>query len=811
MSKANFVNSHLFIPFPKGKTPALAKNTTIIPFSMEKAPGRLLKPKQTIQLYQAWKNGTLSLNSVGNTNILLEVGIEDEGQTYFYHYPIDLNYLFSPEWRKDNLASPSGFFRWATEMDLALRLNMVSGYEGKRLANRVLKDFRRKIKLLEESLCGYKHIDLPIASTLNLNTFLSHLTYTENIACFLGNNRLVDLAKKVDINYLGQLFSALSNLTNSKGIVWAEVLDYNKIDLSVAKTEILLKELETNWQSYRGNNCQIALAKKVGISNLGHLFSALANLTNSEGIVWTERLEYNKINLPATKVKALLKELETNWQSYPGNNSQITLGKKISISNLGQLFSALANLTNSEDKSWAKVLGYNQINLSITKIEALLEELGVNWQSYHGNNHQIALAKKVGISHLGHLFSVLSNFTNSEGLTWTEILKYNKINLPATKVEALLQELETNWQSYRGNSEQVTLAKKIGIGSLGQLFSALANLTNSEDKSWAKTLGHTYINLPITKVETLLKELETNWQSYRGNSKQITLGKKIGISYLGQLFSALSSLTNPEGNFWTEILDYNKIVLSTKKIDSFFPELVSFATFYHIPYNKFIGTFTGLTPQECQQRFNAIQRSSLAVKQVIEQQKREDWPPSFYGYLLKTTPFLLPDNDPVEITEAIINYIETNQQKIETTLSRFGGEPLTYGMLRPYFGEFTLPVIKFYGGLNGIAAKNRGGLKEWLALDLPSPMIKQQGMDFFHNNKIPSPLEALLIKEERAQRAALKSAVLDLPLDDRNLIQRMFYENETPENLVATLGISQADLEFKLDKIFARLKKLIGA
>jgi alkylated DNA nucleotide flippase Atl1 len=456
-------------------------------------------------------------------------------------------------------------------MQVALQSQVIREYEGKQLRN--FQKIESKIKKLEGKECGYKIFTLTPETTLTLNTFLFHRAQQESLAPFLGNSQQLALAKEVGITNLGQLFFALSCLEYREGTSWAKTLGYQNIRLSVSQLELLLEELERNWENYRGNYNQIKLAKKVGVSHLVHLFSALKNLKNKEGLSWAKVLGYKRIELPAAVVDALLKELEENWENYLGNQKQIELAKKAGISHLGNFFAALYSLKNKEGQPWAKVLGYKRIDLPVVEAESLLKELGKNWKGYLGNQNQVKLAEKVGISHLGHLFCALSHLKDKEGLPWAEVLGYQRIDLPLATLKPLIKELETNWRNYLGDENQLSLALKVGIPNLGQLFTALSSLKNEEGLPWVKVLGYHQINLPAAKVRALLKELKENWENYLGDENQLNLARKVGISNLTQLFSALTNLKNEDGVPWARVLGHHQIHLTLYQVESLLIEL----------------------------------------------------------------------------------------------------------------------------------------------------------------------------------------------------------------------------------------------
>jgi hypothetical protein len=295
---------HFLSPYQKGMLPPAFRHWPALPASFERKLTRLLRSEQTLALYQAWKDGALELNPVKTRKVLLEVPVEHAGQTYFYCYPLDLDYLFSPQWREDNLSSPFGLFRWMIEMDTALRLGMVRGCEEKGVGRKSLNDCFSRFKKIEGEGCGYKHINTSLLATLLINTFLVHLRGAGLLYLVSGNPNQVVLSQATGNRNLYGLHTALSSLEAAPGQSWAKVLGFNLILSSAAGVAVLLKELEEdNWKKYQYNQNQVALAQKAGIRHLGGLFTVLSNFEASPGKKWTEVLKYSRINHPVARIK----------------------------------------------------------------------------------------------------------------------------------------------------------------------------------------------------------------------------------------------------------------------------------------------------------------------------------------------------------------------------------------------------------------------------------------------------------------------------------------------------------------------------
>lgn len=324
--------------------------------------------------------------------------------------------------------------------------------------------------------------------------------------------------------------------------------------------------------------------------------------------------------------------------------------------------------------------------------------------------------------------------------------------------------------------------------------------------------GYRMINLTVVSalyLYTLLYHLELSdgIADLIGNERQVALAKKADIKNLGQLFSALSNLTGPDGRRWAEVLEYNEINLPAAKLADFLRELIHLTETHKLPFYRFAWEFANLSPAKCHPRFIGIKERVSTLHDFLSQNRREDWPATFYHYLLKTLPFVHSDEPSDQIASRIIDFIETNQERIEAILSDPFEEPLPFSTLRDHFGEFALPVIKFYGGRRGIESKKYGRLKEILALDLP---IAQLTLDAFADKSSLTPLEEALIEEERRQLIALKGAIEKLAPTDRTVIQRIFLDGEEPDDVADSLGIGPDEFQHELDRIYAVLRLMIG-
>ena len=262
-------------------------------------------------------------------------------------------------------------------------------------------------------------------------------------------------------------------------------LNYQKIDLPIRAFESLQKELESNFERYIGDENQVKLAETAGISNLGHLYSAVMAL----GLADKYQLNYQMIDLPVKTFKALQIELDSNLGFYIGDEKQVILAEKVGISNLGSLYTAISAMKLAEK------LHYQMINLPVKTFKALKEELSCDPEKYIGDENQIKLAGKVGISNLSHLYSAVSAL----GLAGT--LKYRAIKLSVKIFRALGKELEMNLGSYVGDENQIKLADKVGISNLGALYSAVSAL-NLVDK-----LKYQMIDSPVKSIRPVFGEM----------------------------------------------------------------------------------------------------------------------------------------------------------------------------------------------------------------------------------------------------------------------------------------------------------------
>ena len=72
------------------------------------------------------------------------------------------------------------------------------------------------------------------------------------------------------------------------------------------------------------------------------------------------------------------------------------------------------------------------------------------------------------------------------------------------------------------------------------------------------------------------------------------------------------------------------------------------------------------------------------------------------------------------------------------------------------------------------------------------------------------PLEILLIKEETERAASLKEAINSLPENERNIITRMFYKNESLEEIARSLGQEVSIINDRVEDVLEKLKEFIG-
>ena len=362
---------------------------------------------------------------------------------------------------------------------------------------------------------GYNQMNAPVKTVEKL------LELLRNPDDYKGNHNQVRLAKNAGFSNLGNFFSVLSALG------FAEQLGYKSINAPVKKVEKLLEVLK-NSDKYRGNHNQIRLALDSDFSNLGHLYSALSAL----GFV--DKLEYTQMNAPIVKVKKLL-EILRNPEEYIGNHNQIRLAKKAGFTHLGFLYGVLSSL------DFVSRLRYNRIEASIKTVERLLNLLGTP-EKYIGNHNQSILAKDAGFSDLGSLYSALSalGFVNTLGYV---LIDANLKNIK--KLEELLKEPE----KYRGNSNQVRLAKDAGFFHLGHLFSALSAL------GFVPTLGYNRINASVKSSEELAHELPSAF----------LIQKKYKVSFISLLKTGKTQRELLE-SFFTEVCDIRLTDVSEKRL-----------------------------------------------------------------------------------------------------------------------------------------------------------------------------------------------------------------------------------------------------
>jgi len=600
-----------FRPFLRGAAPEHLRDARVVPFNPEvRRPFHIGTIQTTELIYQRWRAGILYLVSDYPQQVLLEVELKAQFKTFFYHYPIDIKFLFSPEWRRDNLSSPSGFFRWSIEMDVALSLNVVREFQGIRLGNkRSIKQLNKtgRINDLEGDTCSSYDFHRSSNRLLILNTAMFHCLSIGKIGELTDQNKRNELARCNEISRIGML-------------------------------------------------------------------ADLENLGLPNGRKNMNPVKYKRANQPMAKV------------AFPA------------------------------------------------EMVSLIAELEKNWQEYVGITNRVKLAEKIGIS-IRQLNFALSLLTDSSGRSLKEILEYKRIASPRIR------------SRHRGRS-------------------------------------------PILSV--ISEELSENWIEYVGNRNQLKLARKVGTKNLYNLFYYLSKLVGPGGRSWAKILGYRNLAVPCAKVADFYDEYLAFIENNGVFY-KLTSELQKTSPADCKTKFEKIRDNFFSLKTFIEAHRREDWPKSFYQYLLQTLPFIsFPENAAI-VARRIIDYLEQNMERIEKIINNIPEQSLSYEVLHDHFGEYTIPVIKFNGGLRWIGPKRRGSLRERLAFDLPIAGIGQIGVDYFMDKNALSPLEALLLKEERQQFEALMK---ELSPSERVLVQEyMDSEDDQP-------------ISPELEEIFKKLREV---
>jgi len=528
--------SNLFLRFSNAAMP-FVKEVIVRPFSAPEQ-NQILTISQSKSLFRQWMRGSLKVEDVA---FCLTRGVNSLESVGHLINSSNLSKHFSAL----NFTGASGLLNLCVALDAALEQGLIEGYDkGNRLPRTANINFYKMVDKDMRKKLGWKSLSNGWTQFFDVSLFLFG---QKDLTKFTGNKNQIALAEATGMLNLGNLFSVISNLN------LADKLEYIRIGLPVSQVKGLEEELKKPGiiKKYKGNKNQIALAGMTGISNLGNLYTALSALG------YAEKLQYNQISLPVSKVKKLEAELkkEGSIEKYRGNENQRALAKKAGILNLVSLYSALSALGYVED------LEYNNLSLPASKLKALEEELNKpgSIKKHRGNENQIALAEKVGIVNLGQLFTALSI------LGYAKALKYGRLELPIATVKLLETELlkPGSIKKYRGNEKQIALAEKVEISNLGQLYTALCTL------GFIEKLGYKKISLAISSVRALEEELAKpgSMEKYKGNKNQKALAKAVKISRLRNLFSALSALG------YAEKLGHTNIDLTIKEVKKLEDEL----------------------------------------------------------------------------------------------------------------------------------------------------------------------------------------------------------------------------------------------
>jgi len=509
-------HSNWSLPYSFMKRSQAIKSHLPVTFTKPEKRECMSRPAAT-QLFNKWWLEGLNVIE-GMHKVAVQVPM---GSDYFSVF-LDLGLLTTPgiELTRINgnpFKGPLGLCNWCLYADAAISSGLLQKPSGQnfRVPPSSIRNLMSALGNEQLKALGYKYVSSWTHPIFIYAALIGQEKYG-HLEGLIGNQNQTKLAERTEISHLGNFFTAVSAL----GL--AGVLNYRKIDMPLETFSGLIHELANNFPKYIGNKNQVSLAVKTGITNLGHLHSALSAMN----LVSFERLNYQKIDLPLKAFEAMQKELESNFERYIGDENQVKLAEASGISNLGHLFSAVMALDLADKFQ----LNYHNIDLPVMTFKALQIELDSALGLYTGDENQVKLAEKVGISNLGSLYSAIS------AMKLAEKLHYQMINLPVKTFKILKEELVRYPDKYIGDENQIKLAGKVGISNLSHLYTAVSAL------GLADRLKYRAIKLSVKTFKALKKELEKHIDNYIGDENQIKLADKIGISNLGALYSAVSAL-----------------------------------------------------------------------------------------------------------------------------------------------------------------------------------------------------------------------------------------------------------------------------
>lgn len=178
------------------------------------------------------------------------------------------------------------------------------------------------------------------------------------------------------------------------------------------------------------------------------------------------------------------------------------------ISNQAMLYpSSLAPLFTSTKRPFRDYLQWQNINT--TWLHTLLLDSFIyaictydTLHHYYGNLKQTELAKTLGISNLGFLYSALSAFG------YSEMLGYSNINLPVKSVDKIIKEYKKISHSLFDVKKCQTVADKIGTHYSATIRHAIFSLIDQDTtiKSYMRTKSYKRSKNHINDFIGLLKD-----------------------------------------------------------------------------------------------------------------------------------------------------------------------------------------------------------------------------------------------------------------------------------------------------------------
>lgn len=420
-------------------------------------------------------------------------------------------------------------------------------------------------------------------------------------AKYKGNKNQVALANKYRISHLDTLYRAVSVFFSYNELLL--MLEWEHIDLPVRVFERMKEELGKDPEKYAHAEGQIKLAKLLGISDLSAIFSGV------HALKLVESLGHRWIPLMLKDFLALREKIKNDPDGYSGDINQVRLAKDCGIDDLWAVYMAVRAL-GLENK-----LGYHEMFITTDQFEALRDELKNNWAKYKGDKNQVSLAQMSGIFSLKWLYNAV------KALGFAERLGYHPVDLSVETFEMIKKELESNWQEYAGDENQVKLADQFDIADLGVLYGAVLAL------GFAEKLGYVRIDLPVNKIRGIMPRI-LEWAKnndlpldqlhrYKGNENQIAFADRLKVTNLGDLYGTLLSLGLAD---W---LGYQCLDLPVEALRGIFEELIVFSKEQGIPFETFSRLMRGENAEACRTILGRLKNGESPDKLMVSMGKMD--------------------------------------------------------------------------------------------------------------------------------------------------------------------------------------------